>query len=297
MIHLNHQPAAFIDDEFIDEPSAINVILIYSLNDLIFMDLTALPTQLLNNTDTDTQSINDAMTHNATANNGEHQQTLGTSSPTTIAPNAIILAHALTDKAISWRIHNCKISQKTVTQDLPLPFLYHYDSLEDVVKQAHPLTPKLLAQFNTLMTAQEAAKLIGIDEALLSIPWHVKVVGSLVVFSEALQLAVRLHWTNTGKETQQIYTQDKDDAVVAAFKDWQFFGRIDILYKNNNQPLISIDEQSIDIGTNKPLPLTIQADIDYQYLPATHALVVIAKLEADKGELPWFESAILERIA
>ena len=147
MIHLNHQPAAFIDDEFIDEPRAINVILIYSLNDLIFMDLTALPTQLLNNTDTDTQSINDAMTHNATANHGEHQQTLGKSSPTTIAPNAIILAHVLTDKAISWHIHNCKISQKTVTQDLPLPFLYHYDSLEDAIKQAHPLTPKLLAQF------------------------------------------------------------------------------------------------------------------------------------------------------
>ena len=114
-------------------------------------------------------------------------------------------------------------------------------------------------------------------------------IGSL---SEALQLAVRLHWTNTGKETQQIYTQNKADAITAAFKDWQFFGRIDVLYKNQKQTLISIDEQAVG---NEQLR-TIEASADYQFLPATHALVVIAKLEADKTELPWFESAILERL-
>ena len=211
----------------------------------------------------------------------------------TIDPNTLILAQVLTDTAISWRIHNCKISKKTVTQDLPLPFLYHYDSLDDALKQAHPLTPTLLAQFNTPMTAHEAATLIGIDEALISNPWHIKVIGSLVVFSEALQLAVRLHWTNTGKSTEQLYTQNKDDAIIAAFKEWQFFGRIDVLYKNDKQPLISIDEHGVD---DEQL-LTIATSPDYQYLPATHALAVIAKLEADKAELPWFETAILERIA
>ena len=91
----------------------------------------------------------------------------------TIAPNAIILAEALTDKAISWRIHNCKISKKIITQDMPLPFLYHYDSLDDSIKQTYPLTPSLLAQFNTRMTADEAAALIGIDKALITNPWHV----------------------------------------------------------------------------------------------------------------------------
>lgn len=250
------------------------------------MDLTALPTQLSDTTDIHVGSANNAI-----------EQTLAGSKPPVIDPNAIILAHALTDKTISWRIHNCKISKNTVTQDLPLPFLYHYDSLDDAIKQTHPLTPALLAKFNVSMTAKEAAKLIGIDEALISSPWHVKVVGSLVVFSEALQLAVRLHWTNTGKETQQIYTQNKDDAILAAFKEWQFFGRIDVLYKNDKQALISVDEQTINTETNKPLPLTIEASTDYQHLPATHALVVIAKLEADKAKLPWFESAILERLA
>ncbi|MBE0407484.1 hypothetical protein ACT3TI_11520 [Psychrobacter sp. AOP22-C1-22] len=246
-----------------------------------------LPTSVSNDTvlDSDGQSIS-AETKNSPQ---AHTQT--------IDPNAIILAEALTDKTISWRIHNCKVSKKTVTQDLPLPFLYHYDSLDDAIKQTHPLTPSLLAQFNTPMTANDAAKLIGINAELISSPWHVKVVGSLVVFSEALQLAVRLHWTNTGKETQQIYTRNEADAITAAVKDWQFFGRVDVLYKNDKQALVSIDGTSVDEASNEPIPLIIDASQDYQFLPATHALVVIAKLEADKAELPWFESAILERLA
>lgn len=274
------------------------------------MDLTALPTQSLDKP-SDEPSDNDA-TYSQPYYSETYDTTLPSSSiadateqvsiedeveaktcTQTLEPNAIILAEALTDKAISWRIHNCKISKKTITQDMPLPFLYHYDSLDDSIKQTYPLTPSLLAQFNTPMTADEAAKLIGIDKALITSPWHVKVVGSLVVFSEALQLAVRLHWTNTGKDTQQIYTKNEADALTAAFKEWQFFGRIDVLYKNAKQTLISIDEQA----ENEKQILTIDASSDYQFLPATHALVVIAKLEADKGELPWFESAILERLA
>ncbi|WP_254423135.1 hypothetical protein [Psychrobacter sp. DAB_AL32B] len=227
------------------------------------------------------------------ADSDEQEAVIVSNSTQITDPNAIILAEAVTDKTISWRLHNCKISKKTVTQDLPLPFLYHYDSLEDSIKANYPLTPTLLSQFNTPMTAAKAAKLIGIDEALISSPWHVKVIGSLVVFSEVLQLAVRLHWTNTGKDTQQIYTKNEADAIITAFKEWQFFGRIDVLYKNDKQTLISIDEHAV---SNEPL-LTIDASADYQFLPATHALVVIAKLEADKTELPWFETAILERLA
>ena len=250
------------------------------------MDSSTLPTQ----TDMDNTAI--------TLDNKEEYSDIESESGTkTIDPNAIILAEALTDKAIGWQIHNCKIIKKTVMQDLPLPFLYHYDSLDDAVKQSHPLTPELLLQFNTPMSAREAAQLIGIDEELLTSPWHVKIMGSLVVFSEALQLAVRLHWTNTGKKTQQIYTKDAADAIIAAFEDWQFFGRVDVLYKNNKQTLISIDEQN---PNTQELPaeslLTIDASSDYQQLLATHALAVIMKLEADKAELPWFEKAILARL-
>ena len=250
------------------------------------MDSTTLPTQ----TDMDNTAI-------TLDNKEEHSDIESESGTKTIDPNAIILAEALTNKAIGWQIHNCKIIKKTVTQDLPLPFLYHYDSLDDAVKQSHPLTPELLLQFNTPMSAHEAAKLIGIDEELLTSPWHVKIMGSLVVFSEALQLAVRLHWTNTGKKTQQIYTKDAADAIIAAFEDWQFFGRVDVLYKNNKQILISIDEQN---PNTQELPaeslLTIDASGDYQQLLATHALATITKLEVDKAELPWFEKANLARL-
>ncbi|GLR27893.1 hypothetical protein GCM10007915_01310 [Psychrobacter pacificensis] len=252
----------------------------------MFMDSSTLPTQ--------TDMNNTAITLD---NKEEYSDIESESGTKTIDPNAIILAEALTDKAIGWQIHNCKIIKKTVMQDLPLPFLYHYDSLDDAVKQSHPLTPELLLQFNTPMSAREAAQLIGIDEELLTSPWHVKIMGSLVVFSEALQLAVRLHWTNTGKKTQQIYTKDAADAIIAAFEDWQFFGRVDVLYKNNKQTLISIDEQN---PNTQELPaeslLTIDASSDYQQLLATHALAVIMKLEADKAELPWFEKAILARL-
>ncbi|WP_227672192.1 hypothetical protein [Psychrobacter urativorans] len=248
-----------------------------------------MPTQLSEHTEPYLEPINAIA---APTSNSEAQESDADSNNNKIDPNTIILAQALTDTAISWRIHNCKISKKTITQDMPLLFLYHYDSLDDSIKQAYPLTPVLLAQFNTPMTAAAAAKLIGIADDLLVSPWHVKVVGSLVIFSEALQLAVRLHWTNTGKSTQQIYTQSAEEAVTAAFKDWQFFGRIDVLYKNGKQTLVSIDEASDD---DEQL-LAIDTSADYQYLPATHALAVIAKLEADKAELPWFETAILERL-
>lgn len=252
------------------------------------MDLIALPTQSSDYTDTYIEPFNEIEAPTSNSESQEH----AVNNSNTIDPNTIILTQALTDNAISWRIHNCKISKKTVTQELPMLFLYHYDSLDDSVKQAYPLTPALLAQFNTPMTAAEAAELIGITGDLLASPWHVKIIGSLVVFSEALQLAVRLHWTNTGKSTQQIYTKSVEEAVTAAFKEWQFFGRIDVLYKNDKQALVSIDEQA---EGNEQI-MAIDASADYQFLPATHALVVIAKLEADKAELPWFETAILERL-
>lgn len=249
------------------------------------MNLTASP----NSTDTHTELFTSATADSGAAHD---DNTLDINSQQTIDPNTLILAEALTDATIAWRIHNCKVSEKIVTQDKLLPFLYHYDSLDDTIKQTHPLTPELLAQFNRPMTASTAAKLIGIDAELIPCPWHVKIIGSLVVFSEALQLAVRLHWTNTGKDAQQIYTKIEADAIAAALKHWQFFGRIDVLYKNDKQPLISIDEQGV---SDQPI-LKIDANANYQLLPASHALTIIAKIEADKEQLPWFETAILERI-
>lgn len=256
------------------------------------MTSTAQPTQSSDYTDTYVEPYSEVLT---TATSMD--EAADTEQMQTIDPNAILLAEALTDAAIGWRIHNCKVSERVVTKDQPLPFLYHYDSLDDVIKQANPLTPKLLAQFNTPMTVKDAAALIGIDDLLITSPWHVKVVGSLVVFSEALQLAVRLHWTNTAKASEQLYTQKAEDAMLTAFKDWQFFGRVDVLYKNDKQALISVDEYAIDSESAfDALVLSIESSTDYQLLPATHALTIINRIESEKHNLPWFEAAILERI-
>lgn len=281
--------------EFIGVHAPFNVILSLHFAHVRFINLTTLPTQLSSNSDSNTLPF--TTTESAASAPIDLEAPDNSASPKLVDPNAIILAEALTDNAISWRIHNCKVTEKTVTQDKPLPFLYHYDSLDDTIKQANPLTPELLAHFNTPMTPNAAAKLIGIEEGIIASPWHVKIIGSLVVFSEALQLAVRLHWTNTGKATQQIYTQNQADAISAAFKDWQFFGRVDVLYKNNKQTLVSIDEQPSKTHSQPAEALlTIEPSSDYQQLVANHALAVIIKLEADKVDLPWFDKAILERL-
>ncbi|WP_199508163.1 MULTISPECIES: hypothetical protein [unclassified Psychrobacter] len=209
--------------------------------------------------------------------------------PASINSNSLILSEVLTDTNIPWQIHNCKIQQHIVTREQPLPFLYHYDSLSDALKETLPLTPALLAKFDTPMLPAEAAALLGIDTALIVAPWHVKISGTLVVFSESLQLACRLNFSNTIKETQPIYTKDAEEAVVLAFKEWQFLGRVDVLYKKE-AALISIDDSEL------AAPITIAPTTAYQQLPAAHAISLIAALEADKAQLPWFEAAILARI-
>ncbi|WP_201505276.1 hypothetical protein [Psychrobacter aestuarii] len=201
----------------------------------------------------------------------------------------LILSEVLTDAALPWQIHNCKIQQHIVTREQPLPFLYHYDSLNEALKETLPLTPALLAKFDTPMLPAEAAALLGIDSALIAAPWHVKISGTLVVFSEALQLACRLNFSNTIKETQPIYTKDAEEAVTLAFKEWQFLGRVDVLYKKE-ATLISIDDSEL------AEPITIAPTTAYQQLPAAHAISLIAALEADKAQLPWFEAVILARI-
>ncbi|WP_240365073.1 hypothetical protein [Psychrobacter sp. KH172YL61] len=65
------------------------------------MDSSTLPTQ----TDMDNTAI-------TLDNKEEHSDIESESSTQTIDPNAIILAEALTDKAISWQIHNCKIIKR-----------------------------------------------------------------------------------------------------------------------------------------------------------------------------------------
>ena len=116
------------------------------------MDSSTLPTQSnMSNIYTEpAQAAQTSITADSVFNNEKEPSSAETENETqaptqSIEPSALILAEALSDKTIGWKIHNCKITKKTVTQDLPLPFLYHYDSLNDAIKQANPLTPALLS--------------------------------------------------------------------------------------------------------------------------------------------------------
>ena len=209
-----------------------------------------------------------------------------TSAPLLSDPNTLILNDILTDKDIPWQIHNCKIIEKTITQDEPLPFIYHYDALPDEVKKLHPLIGEPLKQFQTPMSAKQAAQLLAIDEALIATPWMVKITGTLVMFCERLQIALRLKFTNTAKDYDPIYTKTQESAVQTTMQDWHFYGDIFVLNKGSKPLVLTLDQQWIEIP---------QLD-EYQVLPGEYALAALAILEENKSSFTELEDAINQRL-
>ena len=148
-----------------------------------------------------------------------------------IPANTLWLNELLIDASAKWQVHNCKITDQTVTQEATLPFLYHYDTLSADLKAAHPLTPALLKRFNEPMTAAAAAQLLQLPSDTIPAPWQVKVIGTLVLFSESLQIAIRLRFTNSAKALEPIYVSDRDQAVTQAMQNWHFFSDVFVLNK------------------------------------------------------------------
>ena len=203
----------------------------------------------------------------------------------TADPNTLILNDLLTNDT-PWQIHNCKIIDKSISQDEKLPFLYHYDALSDDIKSAHPLNAELLKQFQTPMFAADAAKLIGISEDLVKTPWQVKVTGTLVMFCDRLQIALRLKFTNTAKDRDPIYTQNKAEALQASMQDWHFYGDVFVLNKST-QPLVVTAEDEW---------MALERLEGYQALPAQYALTILALLEDQKPQLTQLQEAIELRL-
>lgn len=148
-----------------------------------------------------------------------------------IPANTLWLNELLIDASGKWQVHNCKITDQTVTQEATLPFLYHYDTLNTDLKAAYPLTPALLKRFNEPMTAAAAAQLLQLPIDTIPAPWQVKIIGTLVLFSESLQIAVRLRFTNSAKALEPIYVSDHDQAVTQAMQNWHFFSDVFVLNK------------------------------------------------------------------
>ncbi len=217
--------------------------------------------------------------------NDESNQTSATDSLLT-NPNTLILNELLTDKETPWQVHNCKIIDKSVTQEQLLPFIYHYDALSEELKQLYPLTGDLLKQFQTPMSAQQAAELLGLDAALVPTPWMVKITGTLVMFCEWLQIALRLKFTNTAKDYDPIYTTTAAKAVEASMQDWHFYGDIFVLNKGNKPLIMTVDPDWIEIPK---LP-------EYQLLPGEFGLATLALLEQNKSHITDLQEAINQRL-
>lgn len=203
-----------------------------------------------------------------------------------IEPNSLILNDLLTDKETPWKIHNCKIIDKLVTQDKPLPFIYHYDTLTDELKQSHPLTGKLLKQFQSPMSAEQAAQLLGVDSELIQTPWLVKITGTLVMFCEPLQIALRLKFTNTAKEYDPVYTTTPEKAVETSLQNWHFYGEIFLLNKGSKPLVMFADQDWI------PIPQLAE----YQLLPKEFGLTALSLLEENKTSITGIEEAIHLRL-
>ena len=202
------------------------------------------------------------------------------------SPNTLMLNDLLNDKDTPWQVHNCKIIDKSVTQEQLLPFIYHYDALSDELKQLHPLTGNLLKQFQTPMSAQQAAQLLGLEAALVPTPWMVKVTGTLVMFCERLQIALRLKFTNTAKDYDPVYTTTAEKAVEASMQDWHFYGDIFVLNKGNKPLVMTLDHDRIEIPQLA----------DYQLLPGEYGLAALALLEESKSHITNLEDAINQRL-
>lgn len=93
------------------------------------MDSSTLPTQSnMNETPTNADNLapkslsKNVVPTNFVHTDSVHGSTENENGVQTIEPNAIILAEALTDKTISWQIHNCKITKRQSHKIYRYPF-------------------------------------------------------------------------------------------------------------------------------------------------------------------------------
>lgn len=217
--------------------------------------------------------------------------------------------HTHTPTQTPWQVHNCKVTERICHQHGTLPFLYHYDRLDDEQKQRYPLTPALLSQFNQPMTADDAKQLLantyGIHDDISDInsndmnsgdishmfnivnPWFVRVAGSAVLYQPELLLALRLHWQSSTQPLQPIYCQEQDTALRLAIDGWSLYGRVDVLYQGN-LPL-SLNMTS---GDGDTLSHLIPKSGAYQLLPTHYAIRLLTELNENLNALFMLDNAI-----
>lgn len=197
-----------------------------------------------------------------------------------------LLQELLLSESTPWQVHRCQLSQLNAAFDAPLPFLAQYDTLSDELKSAHPLSFEQLKNMDTPMTTADAAALIGVKDSDLKKAWQVKYVGKVVIFCETLQLALRLHFSNTSKPAHAVYLPSQADAINEQASQWRTFGVVDVLTRG--QDVMSLDEAGD--------ALEIVKDANYQALPSPHSLAITALINEHKDRLAWLDESIIEQV-
>ena len=136
------------------------------------------------------------------------------------------------------------------------------------------------------MLADQAAQLLGVNSELILTPWLVKITGTLVMFCERLQIALRLKFTNTAKEYDPVYTTTPEKAVETSMQNWHFYGDIYLLNKGDKPLIVATDEHWI----------SIPKEAEYQILPGKFGLAVLSLLEEHKHCIASLEEAINQRL-
>lgn len=203
-----------------------------------------------------------------------------------------VLQELLKNDAFVFRVHNIKLTTLTINRDLPQMFLAHYDSLDDDIKADTPLSPELLRQINTLMTADEANRLLGLASGTIRAAYHIKISGTVVIVNDDLPLALHLSFTNTAKSSQAVYGQDIATLVEQEAQKWQLTGTVNLLHKSSKHKLISIDMDDE--------MLTIEPHDGYVRLPNAHALATTHAINTIKNNTPelvrFVHDAIVDKV-
>lgn len=181
---------------------------------------------------------------------------------------------------ITWQIYKCQLTDSLISQHEPMKLIYHYERLDDEQKANFPLNGALLKQFDRLMNREDFAELLKIDVKNVAKPWQLKFSGKLVIFSENPEVAIRLHWTNTLKPFEPVYTADLATAVEQAFNHWQFVDTVEVIsksprirliapYKTPSKTTPSNTESSEQITTWQPM-----SNQQFEPMPAPLALEI-----------------------
>lgn len=151
----------------------------------------------------------------------------------------------LAENLAKFRLHKCQVSHALISQHEPMKLIYHYERLDDTIKDRLPLQGQLLMDFDKPMTREMFAQKAGITLAEVAQPWQLKFIGKIVLFCEQPEIALRLHWTNTLKPFDVVMVKELLQAVEHSFANWQLIDSVEVISKDPNLRL-TINNNSID---------------------------------------------------